>query len=72
MQTPAHQLRVGAEAFEDGTLNFLGIAAVPAGLSFLQEVGMEAVRSRVASLTEELLRVLQSVHHPNGTPGVVI
>ena len=72
VQTPAHQLRVGAEAFEDGTLNFLGIAAVPAGLSFLQEVGMEAVRSRVASLTEELLRVLQSVHHPDGTPGVVI
>jgi len=72
VQRPSHQLRVGAEAFEDGTLNFLGIAALPAGLSFLEGVGMEAVRARVGGLTGRLLDVLAEVRHDDGAPAVVI
>lgn len=72
VQRPAHQLRVGAEAFEDGTLNFLGIAALPAGLSFLEGVGMDAVRARVAELTVRLLEVLAEARHDTGAPAVVI
>jgi selenocysteine lyase/cysteine desulfurase len=72
VQTPAHQLRVGAEAFEDGTLNFLGIAALPAGLTFLQDVGVDEIRSRVGHLTERLLKVLAGARHADGAPAVVI
>lgn len=72
VQTPLHQLRVGAEAFEDGTLDFLGIAALPAGLSFLENVGMGAIQARVAHLTGRLLEILEGVRHGNGAPAVVI
>lgn len=72
VQTPAHQLRVGAEAFEDGTLDFLGIAALPAGLTFLEAVGMGAIQARVAGLTTRLLELLRSVHHGNGASAVEI
>jgi len=44
-----------AEAFEDGTPNFLDIAAVPAGLDLLRRVGMEPLHKRVTSLTRALL-----------------
>ncbi len=56
-------------SFEDGTLNFLGIAAVPRGLDFLREVGMEQVHERVAGLTARLLDILGSARHPQGGPG---
>ncbi len=54
VQNRIHQLRVGAEGFEDGTPNFLGIAAVPAGLSFLRQVGIDRIHERVADLTGRL------------------
>lgn len=72
VQRPAHQLRLGAEAFEDGTLNFLAIAALPAGLDFLQAVGMPEIQGRVSGLTGRLLQILQGVRHPDGTPAVVV
>jgi selenocysteine lyase/cysteine desulfurase len=65
-----HRLRQGAEAFEDGTPNFLGIAAVSAGLSFLEDVGMERIHERVHGLTERLLGVLTALRHGNGRPVV--
>lgn len=72
VQRIAHQLKVGAEAFEDGTLNFLGIAAVPAGLAFLRQVGMDALQERVAGLTRGLLDVLRRLKRGDGGPGVEI
>lgn len=72
VQRVAHQLKVGAEAFEDGTLNFLGIAAVPAGLAFLRAVGMDSLQERVAGLTRGLLDVLHGLRGPDGGPGVEI
>lgn len=72
VQRTAHQLKAGAEAFEDGTLNFLGIAAVPAGLAFLRQVGMEALQERVAGLTRGLLAVLSGLRWRDGAPGVEI
>jgi selenocysteine lyase/cysteine desulfurase len=72
VQNRIHQLRVGAEGFEDGTPNFLGIAAVPAGLSFLRGVGVEAIHERVASLTGRLLALLGSLRHADGAPAVEI
>ena len=48
-QHRTHLLKAGAEAFEDGTPNFAAIAAVPAGLELLGEVGMDNVKRRVVS-----------------------
>ena len=67
-----HRLMRGAGAFEDGTLNFLGIAAVPGGLAFLREIGMSEVHRRVKGLTARLLRILQEARHPTGEPAVRI
>jgi len=72
VQNRIHQLRVGAEGFEDGTPNFLGIAAVPAGLSFLRGVGIDAIHERVVQLTGRLLAILGSLRHPDGEPAVEI
>jgi len=61
-----HMLKAGAEAFEDGTPNFASIAAVPAGLELLGEVGMANVKRRVGQLTAQLLAELASLRYPNG------
>ena len=54
--------------FEDGTLNFLDIAAIPAGLEFLESVGMQRISRRVSSLTARLVDGLASLRHTNGQP----
>lgn len=54
--------------FEDGTPNFLDIAAVPLGLDFLEEVGLERIRAHVAELTQLLLGELRGLRHGNGAP----
>ena len=52
--------------FEDGTLNFLSIPAVPIGLAHLQRIGIETIHTRVACLTEWLLGALLDLRHGNG------
>ncbi|HEY6137095.1 MAG TPA: aminotransferase class V-fold PLP-dependent enzyme [Thermoanaerobaculia bacterium] len=46
-----HRLRPGHDAFEDGTPNFLGIAALPAGFALLNEIGMARIAAHVDRLT---------------------
>jgi selenocysteine lyase/cysteine desulfurase len=72
VQGRAHRLRVGPEAFEDGTLNFLGIVAVPPGLAFLSEVGVERITARVDSLTARLLDILAKLRHADGLSAVAL
>jgi selenocysteine lyase/cysteine desulfurase len=72
VQNHIHQLRVDAEAFEDGTPNFLGIASVPAGLEFLRTVGMDALHERVRELTKRLLGILGGSRHVDGAPVAAI
>jgi selenocysteine lyase/cysteine desulfurase len=72
VQNRMHRLVSGPGAFEDGTLNFLGIAAVQSGLAFLKDIGMERVRERVGDLTAHLLQVLTSAKHANGAPALVV
>jgi len=67
-QNQAHLLRANGEAFEDGTLNFLSIAAIPIGLDFLERVGMEAIQARVGEFTDKAITVLTSLRHRNGSP----
>jgi selenocysteine lyase/cysteine desulfurase len=55
VQNRLSRARVGAEAFEDGTPNFLAMPAVCDGLRWLEEIGMRAVERRVSQLTLALL-----------------
>jgi len=72
IQNRIHRLLLGAGGFEDGTLNFLGIAAVQGGLALLRDIGMRQVRRRVTELTGRLLRILRDARHPTGEPAVRI
>ena len=67
-----HVLKRDAEAFEDGTVNFLGLAAVPAALDFIAAVGMTRISRRVASLGRDLRDRLAELRHRNGAPLVTL
>ena len=64
----AHRLRGDAGAFEDGTANFTGIAALGPGLALLESIGMTAVTEHVGALTALALRLLRARRHRNGHP----
>ncbi|HWS72356.1 MAG TPA: aminotransferase class V-fold PLP-dependent enzyme, partial [Thermoanaerobaculia bacterium] len=58
-----HRLHPRHEAFEDGTPNFLGIAALHAGFDLLEEVQLPRIGAHVAALTRTLLEALSSMPH---------
>lgn len=57
-----------ARGFEDGTLNFLGIAALNDGLDFMDRLGMQRVADHVAGLTGTLLDRMCELRHAGGAP----
>ncbi len=67
-----HELRSSHEAFEDGTPNFLGIAALESGFRLLAEAGRERTARHVGELTRALLTGLSALRHRNGEPVVEI
>jgi selenocysteine lyase/cysteine desulfurase len=67
-----HILSPGEAGFEDGTLNYLSIAAVEIGLRHLAQAGIDAIRTRVDGLTRWLLDRLMAMRHSNGRPMVRI
>lgn len=71
-QHGSHALRVGADAFEDGTADFLAFDAVCDGLDLLDEIGMHRVGAHVRALTDDLLCGLHDLQHENGTPRVIV
>lgn len=56
-----HRLRPRHEGFEDGTPNFLGLAALDAGFGLLEEVGMPRLCAHVARLTSLFLEGVASM-----------
>jgi len=66
VQADRHRFAAGAAAFEDGTVDYLGVPAVPFGLDLLEQVGIDSVHARVAELTGRLLEALAELRHPNG------
>ncbi len=72
VQAKAHVLSKGEAAFEDGTLNYLGIPAVEIGLRHLELIGVELVAQRVRCLTGWMLEKLLALRHSNGHPMVRI
>ena len=67
-----HVLKRDAEAFEDGTVNFLGLAAVPAALDFIGGIGLARIGRRVTSLARDLRDRLGALRHRNGAPLVIL
>jgi selenocysteine lyase/cysteine desulfurase len=67
-----HLLAPGEAGFEDGTLNYLSIAAVEIGLRHLASVGIDVIQTRVRCLTGWLLDALVDLRHSNGRPMVRI
>ena len=63
IQNELHQLRPEGGGFEDGTLDFLGIAALAPGLDLLHEIGMERLERRVQALTGYLLEGLAGLRY---------
>jgi selenocysteine lyase/cysteine desulfurase len=67
-----HILSPGEAGFEDGTLNYLSIAAIQIGLRHLAAAGIDAIHARVDCLTSWLLERLIAMRHSNGRPMVRI
>ena len=65
-----HRLTDDESAFEDGTLNFLGIPDVTTGLAWITDIGIDLIHRRVGYLTSWLLRCLADLKHDNGAPMV--
>jgi len=68
VQLERHQLRPLHEAFEDGTPNFLDLAAIEDGFSFIEGVGMGRVAAHTSDLVRTLIDGLLSLHHAAGEP----
>lgn len=72
VQGCAHHLAEGAAAFEDGTINYLGIPGVQIGLEHVTRIGVDVIHERVRCLTGWLLERLLDLRHSNGAPLVRI
>jgi selenocysteine lyase/cysteine desulfurase len=72
VQLHAHRLRAGHDGLEDGTPDFLGIAALRGGFALLESVGMTRLREHVETLSRTFIDGLASLRHSNGTPLAVI
>ena len=68
VQGDKYYLADGASAFEDGTVDYLGIPAVEIGLKHLEAIGYDVIAERVHSLTGWLLDNLTAMKHGNGIP----
>jgi selenocysteine lyase/cysteine desulfurase len=56
-----HRLRQQHEGFEDGTPDFIGIAALEGGFALLDEVGMPRLTEHVTRLTRRFLSQLTAI-----------
>jgi selenocysteine lyase/cysteine desulfurase len=63
-----HYLEPGEAAFEDGTVDYLNLPAVTAGLRHIERAGRAAIQHRVHCLTGWLLGALTGLRHGNGRP----
>jgi selenocysteine lyase/cysteine desulfurase len=70
VQNDVFQLKADADAFEDGTPDFLSIAALAAGFELLETIGMRRIHTHVARLTTRFLDGLDALAHSDGTPAV--
>ncbi|WP_326798559.1 aminotransferase class V-fold PLP-dependent enzyme [Streptomyces sp. NBC_01808] len=67
-QAQWHVLADDEAAFEDGTVNFLAIPDVTAGLAWIEGIGIDRVHDHVDALTAHLLAGLRTLRHGDGSP----
>lgn len=67
-----HIMEDGEAAFEEGTINYLSLPAVSAGLVFMEEIGVDVIQKRVMLLLAYLLREMRALRHRNGHPVIRI
>jgi selenocysteine lyase/cysteine desulfurase len=67
-----HYLHRDEAGFEDGTVDYLNLPAVAEGLTFVADLGLDAIHRRVACLTAWLLDALTRLRHANGRPVVQV
>lgn len=72
VQGDGHYLHGDEAGFEDGTVDYLNIPAVAAGLQHLERIGRDAIHGRVVCLTTWLLEALSRLRHADGRPLVQI
>jgi selenocysteine lyase/cysteine desulfurase len=72
VQADDHYMAEGEAAFEEGTLNYLGLPAVEIGLKHIESVGIDSIHQRVEYLTGWLIDNLVEMRHDSGTPLVSI
>ena len=70
VQNEMFQPRNDSGAFEDGTPDFLNIAALPAGFALLETIGMRRIHDHVMRLTARFLDGLDAITHSDGTAAV--
>ncbi len=70
VQLDRHQLRPLHAAFEDGTANFLDLAAIEDGLDFVERIGLERIAGHASALAQSLVEGLSALRHPHGAPVV--
>lgn len=66
VQGDGHYLDGKAARFEEGTVNYLDIPAIKSGLEYIESIGLEKIKTRVACLTEYLIRQMKALRHRNG------
>lgn len=67
-QAQWHVLADDEAAFEDGTVNFLSVPDVTAGLEWIDRLGMDRVHAHVTALTDQLLTGLRALRHSDDSP----
>ena len=72
VQRDWHQSTAGPSHFEDGTVDFLNLPAVEIGLRHLEMVGIDTIHAHVETLAASLLAALESLHHRNRAPAVML
>jgi molybdenum cofactor sulfurtransferase len=72
VQGDKYYLADGHTAFEDGTLDYLGIPAIEIGLKHIESIGYDVIHERVMCLTGWLLDNLTQMKHSTGEPLVRI
>jgi len=68
VQGDKYYLAEGHTAFEDGTVDYLGIPAIEIGLRHMESIGMDVISERVRTLTGWLLDNLTNIRHSTGVP----
>jgi selenocysteine lyase/cysteine desulfurase len=65
-----HRMLGDEAGFEDGTVNFLAIPDVTAGIDWISGIGVDLIHQRVSMLTGWLLECLGRMRHSTGAPMV--